>query len=63
MRCPFNYRRRKRFSFGVASEFVHFVMEREDAEEAAYNAAYPTCWHKFLLWLGINRPAPAQEGK
>lgn len=55
MACPFNYRYRKRYSFGVSGDFVEFVQEREEREAAEYNAAYPTCLAKFLHWLGIIR--------
>lgn len=52
MSCPFRFRRTNKFSFGVAWEFVDFVTEREDRAEAEHNARYPTCWAKFLHWLG-----------
>lgn len=53
MRCPFRYRiREKHYSFGVAPEFLDFVTQREDEAEASFNRAYPTCWRKFLHWLG-----------
>lgn len=63
MKCPFRYRRREpartEFSFGVAEDFVDFVekcdeefRERERDREAAFNAAHPTCWKKFLHRIG-----------
>lgn len=52
MQCPFRYRRRTKFSFGVAADFYDFIAERDDKAEAAFNAKYPTCWDKFLHWLG-----------
>jgi hypothetical protein len=51
MSCPFDYKRRERFSFGVAGEFVDYCAERDDEREAAFNERYPTCWQKFLAWL------------
>jgi hypothetical protein len=55
MRCPFSYRApRRRFSFGVAPEFLDFVMDRDRAAEAEFNRKYPTCWRKFLHWVGWN---------
>ena len=54
MRCPFRYRvRRRSYSFGVAGEFLDYIEEQERKAEAAYNAAYPTCWLCFLHWLGL----------
>lgn len=52
MRCPFRYRRRNKFSFGVSGDFLEWVMEQDDLAEAAFNEANPTCWDKFLHWLG-----------
>lgn len=52
MRCPFRYRRRENFSFGVDPEFMDYVSERDDAAERWLNTNYPTCWQKFLYWLG-----------
>lgn len=53
MRCPFRYRRRNRFSFGVAGDFIDFLEERDNEAEAELNRKYPTCWAKFLHWLGL----------
>lgn len=53
MGCPFRYRRReRRYSFGVDPEFMDFVEGRADKAEAAFNEKYPTCWDKFLNWIG-----------
>lgn len=53
MRCPFRYRRRRRrYTFGVSADFIEYVEAEEAREEAEYDAAYPTCWAKFLHWLG-----------
>ena len=52
MRCPFAYKRRTKFSEGVAGEFVDYCAERDDKREAVFNQLYPTCWRKFLFWLG-----------
>lgn len=52
MQCPFRYRRRTKFSFGVDPEFLDFIGERDDAAERELNAEYPSCWAKFLHWLG-----------
>lgn len=51
MRCPFRYRRRENFSFGVAPDFMDFVSDRDDRAEATFNAKFPTCWAKFVNWL------------
>lgn len=51
MICPFRFRRREKFSFGVDPGFLDYVMEAEDEAEAEYNRLYPTCWKKFLYWL------------
>jgi len=62
--CPFGRphppKIRKSFSFGVDPGFVDYVEECEarEAEEywTKYNAyfeRYPTCWLRFLNWLGV----------
>lgn len=55
MRCPFRYLRRENFSFGVDPDFMDFVTEQDDRAEAEFNAAHPTCWLKFLHWLGVRQ--------
>lgn len=52
MKCPFRYRRREHFSFGVDPGFLDYVTREDDRAETAFDAAYPTCWTKFLHWLG-----------
>lgn len=52
MNCPFRYKRRTKFSFGVASDFLDYWQDKEDREESEFNIKYPTCWDKFLYWLG-----------
>lgn len=32
--------------------FMDFVIEADDRAEAAFNEKFPTCWRKFLHWLG-----------
>ncbi len=49
--CPFRYKRRNKFSFGVSGDFLDFVEEQENKEELEYNTKYPTCWDKFIKWL------------
>jgi hypothetical protein len=51
--------RRTSFSFGVADGFIDYIEEVEAREAelywAKYNAfldQYPTCWSRFLHWLG-----------
>lgn len=51
--CPFKYRRRKHFSFGVDPGFLDYCDELDDEAEAKYNRKYPTCWRKFLHWLDV----------
>ena len=54
MRCPFGYTRRwTKFSFGVDPDFMDKVMAEDDQAERAFNAAHPTCWLKFLHWIGV----------
>lgn len=53
MQCPFRYRRREHYSFGVDPEFMDYIDAIDSRAEAALNAAYPTCWRKFLHWLGV----------
>jgi hypothetical protein len=38
----------------VDPDFVMFVMDREAAAEQAFDEKYPTCWAKFLHWLGVS---------
>lgn len=53
--CPFRYRRRwTKFSFGVDPEFMDHVMAIDDAAEREYEKKYPTCWRRFLHWLGLD---------
>jgi hypothetical protein len=52
MRCPFRYRRRERFLPGCDPDFMDFIEERDDRAEAAFNARFPSCWAKFLHWIG-----------
>jgi hypothetical protein len=63
VRCPFGRPhppvRRTSFSFGVADGFIDYIEEVEAREAelywAKYNAfldQYPTCWSRFLHWLG-----------
>jgi hypothetical protein len=60
MQCPFRYRRRwQKFSFGVDPGFMDFVTEQDDRAEVEFNEKYPTCWDKFLHWLGWE-PTPRQ---
>lgn len=53
MRCPFDYKRRDNFSFGVDPGFLDYCAEIDDVTEYEYNLRYPTCWQKFLHWLGL----------
>lgn len=54
MECPFRYRAPKHsWSPGVAGEFVQYVLDREESEEVAFNEKHPTCWDKFLNWIGF----------
>jgi hypothetical protein len=53
MRCPFRFRPpKRRYSFGVAGDFLDYIEEQDRRAEAEYDAAYPTCWLRFLHWLG-----------
>jgi hypothetical protein len=51
MKCPFRYKWRQNFSFGVDGEFLDWCNERDAKAEKAFNEKYPTCWKKFLHWL------------
>lgn len=53
MNCPFRYRRQQYFSTIVSGDYMDFMETRDDEAERAYNAAYPTCWAKFMHWLGV----------
>lgn len=53
MRCPFRYKRQEHFSFGVSPDYMDCVIALDDEAESAYNAKHPTCWAKFLHWLGL----------
>jgi hypothetical protein len=65
MRCPFGRphpprRRTMPYSVGVDPEFIDYVeaCEAQEGREywAKYNAfldQYPTCWLRFLNWLGL----------
>lgn len=53
MRCPFRYRpTNRRYSFGVAGDFLDFIEEREREAAEDYERKYTTCWAKFLHWIG-----------
>lgn len=65
MRCPFGRPRPPKihngpFQFGVSGDFLDYLdeIEAREAEEywAGYNAflgRHPTCWLRFLHWLGL----------
>lgn len=55
MRCPWRYRRQTKFSFGVDPDYLDHIGEQDDKDEAEFNAKYPTCWAKFVHWLGGHR--------
>jgi hypothetical protein len=51
--CPFRYRRKfKTFSFGVSPEFMDRAIQSDDWAGQFYNKQYPTCWDRFLHWVG-----------
>lgn len=53
MACPFRYRSRQHFSLGADPDFVMWSIERDAEAEREFDRLYPTCWVKFLHWLGL----------
>lgn len=50
--CPFRWRRpNRKFTFGVAGDFIDFVEKLDDEAERAYNLKYDTCWKRFVHFL------------
>lgn len=53
MQCPFHFKApSRRYSFGVAGDFVDYIEEQNRRAKARYDELYPTCWLRFLHWLG-----------
>lgn len=65
MRCPFGRPHPPRGwdgpkSIGVAEGFIEYMEEMDERASEAYWAKYnafaekyPTCWLRFLNWLGV----------
>lgn len=53
-RCPWRYRRKhETFSTIVSGDYVDHMVANDDRNEAEHDRKWPTCWAKFLHWLGL----------
>lgn len=53
MLCPFRYRRRNNWSPGADPDFMEFIEWNDIQAERSFDERFPSCWAKFLHWLGV----------
>lgn len=51
--CPFEFKDKWTPSFGIASDFYDYMEEQIEIKKDRYYKKYPTCWKRFLHWLGL----------